>query len=29
VHDFAHAKSLAPAILPNGTDWQYRFFKPA
>ena len=29
IHDFAHAKSLVPAILPNGTDWQYRFFKPA
>jgi peptide/nickel transport system substrate-binding protein len=29
VHDFAHAKSLSPAILPNGSNWQYRFFKPA
>jgi len=29
VHDFAHAKSLVPAILPNGNNWQYRFFKPA
>jgi peptide/nickel transport system substrate-binding protein len=29
VHDFAHAKSLAPAILPNGNNWQYRYFKEA
>jgi peptide/nickel transport system substrate-binding protein len=29
VHDFAHTKSLVPAILPNGSNWQYRFFKPA
>lgn len=29
VHDFASVKSLNPAILPNGTNWQYRFFKEA
>jgi peptide/nickel transport system substrate-binding protein len=29
VHDFAYAKWLAPAILPNGTNWQFRFFKEA
>ena len=29
VHDFAHAKWLAPAILPNGSNWQFRFFKEA
>lgn len=29
VHDYAHAKSLAPAMLPNGINWQLRYFKPA
>ena len=29
VHDFAHAKWLSPAILPNGNNWQFRFFKEA
>lgn len=29
VHDFAHAKWLSPAILPNGSNWQFRFFKEA
>jgi len=29
VHDFAHAKSVTPAILPNGNNWQYRYFKEA
>lgn len=29
VHDFAHAKWLNPAILPNGSNWQYRYFKEA
>ena len=26
---FAHATSLSPALLPNGANWQLRFFKPA
>jgi hypothetical protein len=29
VHDFAHAKWLSPSILPNGNNWQFRFFKEA
>ena len=29
VHDFAHAKWLSPAILPNGNNWQFRYFKEA
>ncbi|HET6159595.1 MAG TPA: ABC transporter substrate-binding protein [Dongiaceae bacterium] len=29
VRDFAHAKWLKPAILPNGSNWQYRYFKEA
>lgn len=29
VHDFAHVKSLKPSLLPNGVNWQLRFFKPA
>ena len=26
---FVHAPSLEPALLPNGSNWQLRFFKPA
>lgn len=26
---FGHAESLAPSFLPNGVDWQLRFFRPA
>jgi peptide/nickel transport system substrate-binding protein len=26
---FAHAETLAPALLPNGANWQLRFFRPA
>lgn len=29
IHDFAVAKSLSPSLLPNGVNWQFRFFKPA
>jgi hypothetical protein len=29
VRDFAYAKWLAPAVLPNGSNWQFRFFKEA
>ena len=29
VHDFAAAKSVSPAILPNGSNWQFRYFKEA
>ncbi|HET6620877.1 MAG TPA: ABC transporter substrate-binding protein [Dongiaceae bacterium] len=29
VHDFASAKWLSPSILPNGSNWQYRYFKEA
>jgi peptide/nickel transport system substrate-binding protein len=29
VRDFAHAKWLSPAVLPNGSNWQYRYFKEA
>lgn len=29
VRDFAYAKWLSPAVLPNGSNWQYRFFKEA
>lgn len=29
MRDFAHAKWLSPAILPNGSNWQYRYFKEA
>ncbi|MDB5665703.1 ABC transporter substrate-binding protein [Cypionkella sp.] len=26
---FVHSKTLVPALLPNGADWQLRFFHPA
>lgn len=26
---FVHAPTLIPALLPNGSNWQLRFFKPA
>jgi len=26
---FGYAESLAPSFLPNGVDWQLRFFRPA
>jgi peptide/nickel transport system substrate-binding protein len=29
VHNFAHAKSVTPALLPNGVNWQLRYFKQA
>ncbi len=29
VRDFAYAKWLQPAVLPNGSNWQFRFFKEA
>lgn len=29
VRDFAYAKWLAPSVLPNGSNWQFRFFKEA
>jgi peptide/nickel transport system substrate-binding protein len=29
VHNFAHAKSVTPALLPNGVNWQLRYFKSA
>jgi peptide/nickel transport system substrate-binding protein len=29
VRDFAHAKWLKPAVLPNGSNWQYRYFAEA
>jgi len=29
VRDFAYAKWLVPAVLPNGSNWQFRFFKEA
>ncbi|MDZ4312945.1 MAG: ABC transporter substrate-binding protein [Cypionkella sp.] len=28
VHLYGHANWLTPSILPNGLDWQLRFFKP-
>jgi peptide/nickel transport system substrate-binding protein len=29
VRDFAYAKWLKPSVLPNGSNWQFRFFKEA
>lgn len=29
VRDFAYAKWLEPSVLPNGSNWQFRFFKEA
>jgi hypothetical protein len=29
VRDFAYAKWLVPSVLPNGSNWQFRFFKEA
>ncbi|HEY3145695.1 MAG TPA: ABC transporter substrate-binding protein [Dongiaceae bacterium] len=29
VHDFASAKWLSPSPLPNGVNWQFRYFKEA
>ncbi len=29
VHVYGHATSLQPSFLPNGVNWQFRFFRPA
>ena len=29
VRDFAYAKWLKPSVLPNGSNWQFRFFREA